>query len=93
MVNIFVVINISDYVYVKEVGKCFKLHEVKQKTWQKAMETCFTEGGNLAIIKNSVEAEIIKKKMTLDNTDYFVGFTIMQSDTSDRNFYTIHGIL
>ncbi|XP_073945845.1 uncharacterized protein isoform X1 [Choristoneura fumiferana] len=81
----------TGYKYVKEIGKCFKLHEVKRKTWKKAMETCFNEGGSLAILKNSVEAEIIRNKITLHNKDYFVGFKKMESDTSDRHFYTIHG--
>ncbi|CAG9788316.1 unnamed protein product [Diatraea saccharalis] len=39
------------YKYVKETKKCYKIN-TNPKTWSKAMETCFMEGGLLVVIES-----------------------------------------
>ncbi|XP_050679761.1 uncharacterized protein LOC126975770 [Leptidea sinapis] len=60
------------YRYNENAKKCYKINYT-EKTWSLAVQTCYVEGGILAIIENDAEAKAIAE-VTRFNTKYFVGF-------------------
>ncbi|CAH0400184.1 unnamed protein product [Chilo suppressalis] len=81
------------YKYVKETRKCYKINE-NRKTWSKAMETCFMEGGMLVVIESTMESLILHDLIN-DNTKhndeiekYHAGF---KKFYPLEDFYTIKG--
>ncbi|RVE51316.1 hypothetical protein evm_003996 [Chilo suppressalis] len=81
------------YKYVKETRKCYKINE-NRKTWFKAMETCFMEGGMLVVIESTMESLILhdlindNTKHNDENEKYHAGFKKLYPL---EDFYTIKG--
>lgn len=71
---------------MKASKKCYKLNE-KPLKWEKAMKTCFLEGGILAVIEDSAQALDVQS-MLGNNPPYFVG--VRQLDSRD-DIYTVKG--
>jgi len=72
-----------EYKYMKSTKKCYKVNN-RPKTWQAAMQTCFMQGGMLAVLERGADVpEGIE-----ENHYYFVGFRKM---FSSPDFYTVKG--
>jgi len=70
-----------NYKYVSDDKKCYKVNN-RPKTWLAAMQTCYMEGGVLAVLEDShhVTGEYSQK--------YFIG---LKKSFSSGDFYTVKG--
>ncbi|KAL4715658.1 hypothetical protein ACJJTC_006237 [Scirpophaga incertulas] len=75
----------TGYKYMKETKKCYKINK-NPKTWLKAMETCFMEGGLLVVVESDMEANVIRHLIDEDN--YYAGFRKL---FPDKDYYSIKG--
>ncbi|XP_047997803.1 C-type mannose receptor 2-like [Leguminivora glycinivorella] len=75
------------YNYDKKTKKCYKLNQ-RKKPWTEAMQTCFMEGGILAVVTNTDEADIVFQRLPEYEEEYFVGFRRL---FPNGDFYTVKG--